>query len=45
MHEEPAIEKSEAILDDLSCELYTTDKIPDNCKYPLALIQASQNQK
>ena len=22
----------------------TNDKIPDNCKYPLALIQAAQNQ-
>ena len=29
----------------MSCELYTIDKIPDNCKYPLALIQAAQNQK
>ena len=28
-------------------ELYTewqNDKIPDNCKYPTALIQAAQNQ-
>ena len=30
------------------CELYiieANDKIPDNCKYPLALIQTAQNQK
>ena len=28
------------------CELYTVmadDKIPDNCRYPLAILQAAQN--
>ena len=45
---EPAIKRNEAVLSDLPGELYTieaSDKIPDNCKYPLALIQAAQNQK
>ena len=27
------------------CTIKATDKISDNCKYPLALIQAAQNQK
>ena len=38
----------EAALNDLPAELYTTEangRIPDNCKYPLAAIQAAQNQK
>ena len=38
----------EAVLNDLPGQLYTVeanDKIPDNCKYPLPLIQAAQNQK
>ena len=37
-----------AVLNELNLELYLTnanDKIPDNCKYPLALNQAPQNQK
>ena len=45
---EPAMKKNEDVLNYLSGELYTTeanDKIPNNCKYPLALIQAVQNQK
>ena len=39
---------NEAILNDIPGELYTinaNDEIPGNCKYPLALIQAAQNQK
>ena len=42
---EPAMKRNEA---DLPGEFYTleaNDKIPDNCKYPLALIQAAQNEK
>ena len=45
---EPAMKRNKAVLNELPGELYTTesnDKIPDNCKYPLALIQAEQNQK
>ena len=45
---EPSIKRNEAVLSDLSGDLYkleTDDKIPDNCKYPLATIQAAQNQK
>ena len=42
------MKRNEAVLTDLPGELYTIeadDKIPDNFKYPLALIEASQNQK
>ena len=42
------MKKNEAVLNYLLGELYTiqaNDLIPDNCKYPLALIQAAQNQK
>ena len=42
------MKRNEAVLRDLPDELYTIeadDKIPDNCKYPLALIQAAQNEK
>ena len=42
------IKRNEAVLNDQPGELYTiesNDKIPDNCKYPLALIQATHNQK
>ena len=45
---EPATKKNEAVLNDLPGELYVikaNDKIPDDCKYPFALIQAAQNQK
>ena len=45
---EPAMKRNEAVLNELPGELYTieaNDKIPHNCKYPLALIQAAQNQK
>ena len=45
---EPAMERNEAVLNDLPGELYTVeadDKVPDNCKYPLAMIEAAQNQK
>ena len=44
---EPAIKKNEAVLNDFSGELYAREangKIPDNCKYVMALIQAVQNQ-
>ena len=43
---EPAIKRNEAVLNEFPSELYimeANDKIPDNCKYPLALIQAAQN--
>ena len=45
---EPAMKRNEAVLNNLPGELYTieaADKIPDSCKYPLALIEAAQNQK
>ena len=45
---EPTMKRHEAVLNELPGELYTieaNDKIPDNCKYPLALMQAAQNQK
>ena len=41
---EPAMKKNEAVLNELPGELYTieaNDKIPNNCKYPLTLIQAA----
>ena len=44
---EPSMERNEAVLNDLPGELYTVetdDKVPDNCKYPLAIIEAAQNQ-
>ena len=43
----PAMKRNEAVLNDLPGELYTIqadDKIPDNCKHPLTLIQGAQNQ-
>ena len=45
---EPAMKRNEAILSKFPSELYTTEaneKIPDNCKYTLALIRAAENQK
>ena len=45
---EPAMERNEDVLNDLPGELYIVeadDKVPDNCKYPLAMIEAAQNQK
>ena len=45
---EPAMKRNEVVLNELPGELYimeVNDKIPDNCKYPLTLIQAAQNQK
>ena len=42
------MKRNEAVLNELPGELYTIkahDKIPDNCKYSLALIPADQNQK
>ena len=45
---EPAMKRNQAVLNDLPGELYTikaNEKIPDNIKYPLVLIQAVQNQK
>ena len=44
----PAMKRNDTVLNDLSGELYTIrakEKIPDNYKYPLATIQAAQNQK
>ena len=38
---EPTIGRNDAVLNNLPGELYTIkadDKIPDNCKYPLAMI-------
>ena len=43
---EPAMERSDTVLNDLPGELYTIhgdDKIPDNFKYPLVTIQTVQN--
>ena len=45
---EPAISRNEAVLNNLPGEIYTIeadDKIPDNCKYQLAMIPPAQNQK
>ena len=42
------MERNEAVLNHLPGELYTVeadDKVPDNCKYPLAMTEAAQNQK
>ena len=41
-------ERNEAVLNDLPGELYTIEtnnKIPDKYKYPIALVQVTQNQK
>ena len=45
---EPALKRNEAVSNNLPGELCTIkadEKIPDNCKYPLALIEAAQNKK
>ena len=45
---DPAMKRNVAVPNELSGELYiieANNKIPDNCKYSLALIQAPQNQK
>ena len=45
---EPVMKRNEAVLNEFPGKLYTIkakDKILDNCKYPLALIQAAQNQR
>ena len=42
------MKRNDVVLNDLPCELYTVeadDKIPDNCKYPLATIQVAHDQK
>ena len=42
------MKKDEIVQNEFSGEIYiieTNDKLPDNRKYPLALIQAAQNQK
>ena len=42
---EQAMKRNEAVLNELPGELYiieANDKGPDNCKYPLPLIQAAQ---
>ena len=44
---EPTVKKNEAAVNEPG-ELYTigtAGNVPDDCKYPLALIQAAQNQK
>ena len=48
MHKEnePATKINEAVLNELCGELYTieaNDKIPDDCKYPLALRRFSKD--
>ena len=48
VEKEPAMKRNQAVLNDLPGKLYTieaNDKITDNIKYPLVLIQAVQNQK
>ena len=43
----PAMKRNEVVLNDLPSKRYiieANDKIPGNCKQPLALIQAAQNQ-
>ena len=45
---EPALKRNEAVSNNLPGELCTIkadEKIPDNCKYPLALTEAAQNKK
>ena len=45
---ESAMKRNDAVLNDLPHKLYKIDahgKIPDNCKYPLATIQGTHNQK
>ena len=45
---EPAMKKNKVVLNDLPSELYAieaNEKIPDDCKYPLALIKAAWNKK
>ena len=45
---ESAVKRNELVLNDLPDNPHTkeaTDKIPDDFKYPLAKIQAVQNQK
>ena len=37
--------RNETVLNNSPGELYTIEAIPDNCKYPLAMILAAQNQK
>ena len=45
---EPAMKRNDVVLKDLPGEFYAKeagDKIPDNFKYPLATVQAAQDQK
>ena len=45
---ESAMKRNEDVLNNLPGDLYTIetdDKILDNCKYPLALIETARNQK
>ena len=46
---EPAMKRNGAVLNNLLGKLYAikanNDKIQDNCKYPLTLIEAHQNEK
>ena len=41
------MKRSKAVLNDLPvefCTIEADDKVPNNCKYPLAIIQAAQIQ-
>ena len=45
---EAAMKKNKVVLNNLPGELYTiqaNDKVPDDCKYALALIKAAWNKK
>ena len=45
---EPAMKRNDVVLNELVGELYikeTHEKIPDNCKYPLATIQSAHYEK
>ena len=44
---EPAIGRNEAVLNSVPSEVYIIEadnKIPNICKYPIAMILAAQNQ-
>ena len=46
--DKPAIKSNDVVLNYLPGEIYTIeahDKIPDNCKYPLVIIQPAQIKK
>ena len=48
MENEPVMKRNDAFLNDLPGELYTieaNDKIPDNCKYPMAAFHVFENEQ